>query len=170
MPFITIRIKGSEGWTRSELDKERLVVGRSSKADVPIQHTSISREHCAIVRDGERWVVEDLGSANGTWVNKTKVDGRLELRERDIIKLGFARLTFHGGHRNDAAAVVDVAGAEDDDDAPKAPVRKREADDPPEASTCAQCGSWFSIAHRLAGDRMDCPRCGHRNTVPDMSL
>jgi len=44
MAFVTIRIKGVEGYSRTSLDKDRLVVGRSSSSDLPIKHTSISRE------------------------------------------------------------------------------------------------------------------------------
>lgn len=168
MAFVTIRMKGEEGHSRSDLGKDRIVVGRSSKSDVPIRHTSLSREHCAFVREGGVWLVEDLGSQNGTWVNKTRVEGRIALKERDIVKAGQVRLTFHEGDRGLPEAAVDLA-LDDDDDA-AAPSATRGADDPPEAAACVQCGAWYSFAHRMAGERMPCPRCGHANTIPDMSL
>lgn len=168
MAFVTVRIKGTEGYTRSALDKERMVVGRSSATDLPIRNTTISREHCAIVREGERWFVLDLGSANGTRVGEDKLEanGRRELKERDIIKAGKARLTFHLGSIDEAEAAIDIPAG--DDDGPAAPQRVRGADDPPEACPCAACGGWFSIAHRTAGDSMDCPRCGKANLVPEL--
>jgi pSer/pThr/pTyr-binding forkhead associated (FHA) protein len=164
MAYLTIRIKGTEGYTRVALGKERMVVGRASATDVPVKHTSISREHCAFVREGAEWFVEDLGSSNSTWVGKVKVAGRQAVKERDIVKLGHARLTFHAGELSEPEAAVEV-NSEDDDGVPTE-TRQRAPLDPPEAITCSACGGWFSIAHRLAGDSMPCPRCGHSCKIP----
>jgi hypothetical protein len=171
MAYVTIRIKGADGHSFNELTKERLVLGRSSRTDLPIKHTSISREHCAFVREGEAWFVEDLGSSNGTWVNKDKVAGRAQLKERDIVKVGHARLTFHAGERGAGdEAAVDIGLDDDPADAPAGPIRHPGPDDPLEAIPCGHCATWFSIAHRSAGDEMDCPRCGKANTVPSMAI
>jgi predicted RNA-binding Zn-ribbon protein involved in translation (DUF1610 family) len=171
MAFVTIRIKGAEGYTRSDLDKDRLVVGRASASGLPIKHTSISREHFALVRgeiDGaERWFVEDLGSANGTRINDQLVTGRVALLEKDIIKAGRARLTYHDGTVAEAAAAIEVS-AGDDDGGPSGPVRKVGAEDPPEATACGDCAGWFSIAHRLSGESMPCPHCGKTQIVPEL--
>lgn len=175
MAFLTVRIKGTEGYTRSVLGKDRMVLGRASATDLPIKHTSISREHCAFVREqgppgsgeAERWLVEDLGSSNGTWVGKVKVSGRHPLHEKDVVKVGHARLTFHAGEpgsteKHDGAAQA----ADDEGDAEPGETRARGAGDPPEAIACGSCGGWFSIAHRLAGETMPCPRCGHAAKIP----
>ncbi len=169
MAFVTIRMKNVDGHSRTDLAKERMVIGRSSRTDVPIKHTSISREHCAFVREGDAWFVEDLGSANGTWVNKDKVAGRRRLQERDIVKAGQARMTFHAGAlaAGSEDAAIDIGG-DDDPGEPKGPARVAGLDDPPEAAPCTHCAAWYSFAHRLAGDTMDCPRCGKRNVVPSM--
>jgi len=171
MAFLTIRIKGAEGYTRSALSKDRIVLGRASATDIPIKHTSISREHCAFVREGEKWYVEDLGSSNGTWVAKSKVEGRTLVAERDIVKIGHARLTFHSEDLSKAQAEVAIDLKDDDDpdalklDEPK-DEKKRAANEPSEAITCSACGGWFSIAHRLSGEQMPCPRCGQAMTIP----
>jgi hypothetical protein len=167
MAFVTIRIKGSEGYTRVALGKERMVLGRSSQSDVPVKHTSISREHFAFVREGESWLIEDLGSSNGTWINKEKVAGRVALKEKDIIKAGRSRVTFHLGEMVGSEAVIEVSSPGDDDGDPSGPVRTHGENDPPEAIPCGGCGAWFSIAHHLAGDSMPCPRCNQTNTVPN---
>jgi len=167
MAYVTIRLKGIEGHSQTDLGKDRMILGRASKNELPIAHTSISREHCAFVREQGAWFIEDLGSSNGTWLNKDKLAGKKPLKERDIVKAGKARVTFHEGERKDGAEVaVDI---ELDDDGDKGPTRTVGAEDPPEAMPCAQCGLWFSIAHRLAGESMDCPRCGHGNVVPSMN-
>ena len=171
MAFVTVRIKGAEGYSRVALGKDRLVVGRASASDIPIKHTSISREHFALVREEvagtASWFVEDLGSSNGTWLNKERVQGRSPLTEQYVIKGGKARLTFHAGAMDAPAAAVELSG---DDEAPDAPseVRQRKVDDPPEAIACADCDLWFSIAHRLAGESMSCPRCGKQCGVPEL--
>ena len=170
MAYLTVRIKDSDGHSFTELGQPRMVVGRSSHAEIPIKHSSISREHCAFVKEGESWYVEDLGSSNGTWVNKDKLVARVLLKERDIVKLGRARLTFHAGVRHEAGeeAAVDVALDDEPSDAPRGPLRVAGVDDPPEAMPCQHCGAWFSFAHRLAGDAMDCPRCTKGNIIPSM--
>jgi hypothetical protein len=172
MAFVTIRIKGVEGYSRTTLDKERLVVGRSSTSDLPIKHTSISREHFAFCKDSstgsEQWLVEDLGSANGTRINETQVVGKMPLQEKDIVKAGRARMTFHLGRIEDAEAAIDIAAG--DDDEPSAPVRKAGPEDPPEAIPCAECKAWFSIAHRLSGEFMACPHCGKSQIIPELAV
>lgn len=168
MAFLTVRIKGAEGYTRTVLGKDRMILGRASAADIPVKHTSISREHCAFVREDGRWYVEDLGSSNGTWVGKSKVQGRAALNEKDIVKVGHARLTFHGSDLDAAAADgIEVSGS-DDGGEPGEPseTRQRGTNDPAEAIACGSCGGWFSIAHRLAGEAMPCPRCGHGCKIP----
>jgi hypothetical protein len=167
MAYVTIRIKGVEGYTRTALSKDRMVLGRASSNDLTVKHTSISREHCAFQREGETWYIEDLGSANGTWVGKVKVNGRSALAEKNVVKAGHARLTFHAGALGAAEAAVELGGGGDDDDGqPSGPVRARAANEPPEAIACEACGAWFSIAHRLAGDTMPCPRCGAAARIP----
>src|SRR5450432_1594132 len=128
MAYLTIRIKNTDGFSQTDLTKDRMVVGRASKTDVPIQHTSISREHFALVREGDGWLVEDLGSSNGTWVNKVKVAGRIAIKERDIVKAGQARFTFHAGNRGDAdaEAAVDI-GIDDEPSDIRGPSRTRGA-------------------------------------------
>ena len=173
MAFVTIRIKGVEGYSRTSLDKDRLVVGRSSSCDLPIKHTSISREHFVLIREttggAARWFVEDLGSANGTRINEGLVSGKMPLAEKDIVKAGRARLTFHDGRMEDAAAAVELSG-DDDGGGPAGPVRKVGADDPPEAIPCAECQAWFSIAHRLSGESMACPHCGKAQIIPELVI
>lgn len=164
MAYLTVRIKGVEGYSKSQLDKDRLVVGRAATCDVVIKHSSISREHCALVRQGEAWQVEDMGSANGTQINKVKIDKTAPVKEKDIIACGQARMTFHAGSQKDVEAAVDLNLEEGSD----GPVRRRGAEDPPEAVPCGGCGAWLSIAHRIAGDTQVCPRCSHKNVVPNL--
>jgi pSer/pThr/pTyr-binding forkhead associated (FHA) protein len=62
-------------------------LGRSDEVDCPINHRSVSREHAEIKCQGDNFVIEDLGSANGVTVNGRTVKQK-ELSSGDIIELG----------------------------------------------------------------------------------
>lgn len=166
MAFVTIRIKGAEGYTRSALGKDRMVLGRASETDIPIKHTSISREHAAFTKVGDDWFIEDLGSSNGSLLNKAKLTEKTKLAEKDIVKCGKARMTFHMGDMGAADAAVDISADDDEldlDDGEAGPVAK--VDGVPDAMACKDCGTWMSVAHRSKGENMNCPRCGQANAV-----
>jgi pSer/pThr/pTyr-binding forkhead associated (FHA) protein len=65
----------------------RIVIGRSEKADIRINDTKASREHAEVTKVGENWVVTDLGSQNGIVVNDKKVTQR-QLSEGDKLIVG----------------------------------------------------------------------------------
>ncbi len=78
---------------RNVLSGERVVVGRSRECDVMLSDPNISRKHAELRRDGEGWVVFDLGSTNGIKVNGRRVD-QAPLQPGDRITLGLTELTF----------------------------------------------------------------------------
>ncbi|MCJ7603346.1 MAG: FHA domain-containing protein [Desulfobulbaceae bacterium] len=69
-------------------DGERLVIGRSSEADVVVDNTAISRKHTALERRNGIYFLEDLGSLNGTMVNGKKLDSCVQLFDDDVIEIG----------------------------------------------------------------------------------
>src|SRR6185312_1552209 len=80
-----------------KLQEDRTVVGRGTKVTLRLNDEGVSREHCAFVRDGEKMIVTDLGSTNGTYVNGIKID-RKELTDGDKIMVGsttILKFTFH---------------------------------------------------------------------------
>jgi len=72
---------------------ERTVLGRSRGADLLLVDPSVSREHAVLFREGARWIIEDLGSANGIVVNDEKV-ARAVLNDGDIVRCGDQVLIF----------------------------------------------------------------------------
>jgi len=60
---------GDNAGNRVPVAGSRLTVGRLSSCDVPLQDSTVSREHAALVRRSDTWWVVDLGSTNGTRVN-----------------------------------------------------------------------------------------------------
>ena len=89
---------------------ERSSVGRHPDNDVQILDRVVSKEHCNLFLDKARgYVLEDLGSLNGTFVNQEKVDGEIPLHDGDEIKLGNTRCMFLIEKKADQATrVVDV--------------------------------------------------------------
>jgi len=71
-------------------DGSRLTVGRSSKSDCVLPEDCVSRRHAELRRDGERWLLRDLGSSNGTRVNGLRVIDEIEVRPGDRLSLGGA--------------------------------------------------------------------------------
>jgi hypothetical protein len=59
-----------------EVSKDRFVIGRGRHCDLVVDSGKVSREHAAIVREGAAWWLEDLGSANGTWHDRARVQRR----------------------------------------------------------------------------------------------
>ena len=66
---------------------ETMTVGRSSSLEISILDSRMSRRHFNIDATGAEWVVQDLGSLNGTFVNGISVD-RVELQQGDVVMAG----------------------------------------------------------------------------------
>lgn len=79
-----------------EVKQGTVVVGRASVSDLRLQHPSISRRHTQLKRVGEQFFVKDLGSQNGTFVNKERIATEVEVKPGDSIALGNALLRLRG--------------------------------------------------------------------------
>ncbi|MFO0931399.1 MAG: sigma 54-interacting transcriptional regulator [Planctomycetota bacterium] len=91
----------------------RVVLGRGDEADLRLFDETASRRHAEVRRDGDRVVVEDLASANGTRVNGARVT-RAVLADGDEVAIGEVRLRFVGGPRGDRPTrIVEPAAADD---------------------------------------------------------
>ena len=69
------------------LDKQVITIGRGSDNDIVLDSPQISRHHARLIRRDKQFFVEDLGSANGTFVNGERV-GRALLTPEDTLSLG----------------------------------------------------------------------------------
>ncbi len=77
-----------------ELEAAETVIGRHPECTFQINSNMVSRKHAKVVKRGDQFVVEDLGSGNGTFVNGKKIDGPTVLDHDDRIKLGPVLLRF----------------------------------------------------------------------------
>ncbi|WP_425953608.1 FHA domain-containing protein [Xylanimonas sp. McL0601] len=85
--------RGAGVGERFLLDSDRAVAGRSEQADIFLDDVTVSRKHAEFVRDGDRFVVRDIGSLNGTYVNRQRIDAAV-LTTGDEVQIGKFRMSF----------------------------------------------------------------------------
>ena len=98
---LLIMQRGPSVGARFLLDAERTVAGRSPDADIFLDDVTVSRKHAEFVRELDNFVVRDIGSLNGTYVNRTRIESAV-LRPGDEVQIGKYRLTFHPSPGRDA--------------------------------------------------------------------
>jgi pSer/pThr/pTyr-binding forkhead associated (FHA) protein len=81
------------GGKRLVLSGNRVLVGRSRECDLMLDDPNVSRQHAEVRREGDGWVIADLGSTNGVKVNGSRVR-EAALQPGDEITLGLARLSY----------------------------------------------------------------------------
>lgn len=86
--------RGTGDSSRFLIDSDITTVGRHPESDIFLDDITVSRHHAKFVRSGGKLYLEDLGSLNGTYVNRTLLDGRTVLREGDEIQIGKYRATI----------------------------------------------------------------------------
>jgi pSer/pThr/pTyr-binding forkhead associated (FHA) protein len=68
--------------------REEIVIGRDLECDVVIKDAKASRKHCRLVRKADGFVLEDLGSRNGTFFEGKKISEPVNLRPEQAFKIG----------------------------------------------------------------------------------
>jgi|SRR5947209_9771552 len=63
-------------------------IGRSRENEVTLDDAVVSAQHARLTWNGRGWVLEDLNSTNGTWVNGRKVGKPMAVKQGDVIELG----------------------------------------------------------------------------------
>ena len=76
------------------IDSDVTTLGRHPESDIFLDDVTVSRHHAKLVRAGGQLMLEDLGSLNGTYVNRVLIDGRAQLRYGDEIQIGKYRATI----------------------------------------------------------------------------
>jgi serine phosphatase RsbU (regulator of sigma subunit)/pSer/pThr/pTyr-binding forkhead associated (FHA) protein len=111
MPDAQLQVTGPQGRRIVPLDKPVLSIGRRTAADLQIVSTDVSREHAEIARDGDVFILRDLGSRYGTYVNGEAVAERV-LAPGDRIRLGrtgIVELVFHSDSGMEATSLRETA-------------------------------------------------------------
>ena len=89
--------RGPGAGARFLLDTDSVSVGRHPDSDIFLDDISVSRRHAVFSRAGRGYVVSDLGSLNGTYVNRDRID-TVRLKDGDEVQVGKYRLVFFSGH------------------------------------------------------------------------
>lgn len=94
-----------------ELDKDVYTIGREAGNDIIINDPQVSRHHARLTLQGSAYVLEDLGSTNGTFVNGRRVSGPVSLAAGDMVGLGDTVVLAASGAADAAATQVARAQA-----------------------------------------------------------
>ncbi|MDA1347495.1 MAG: response regulator [Chloroflexi bacterium] len=93
-----LELRGVSADARISLSGGPVIVGRGADNDLDVNHRTVSRRHALIIHTAAGYVIRDLGSANGTWVNGIRVEHEDHpLNDGDGIRLGgsSAKLVFY---------------------------------------------------------------------------
>ena len=90
---LVIRAGGGRVGQSFPLHGERMAIGRSPDADVFLDDVTVSRDHALLVRRAGSWFLDDLGSLNGTYVNRRRIESH-RLEDGDELQIGKYKLTY----------------------------------------------------------------------------
>jgi pilus assembly protein CpaF len=79
-----------------KLDNDK-IIGKSAEADIQLDRRNISRKHCRVFKQNGHWLVEDMDSRNGTWLNNYRLEKPMKLMENHQIVLGDYHIVFKEG-------------------------------------------------------------------------
>ncbi len=91
---LVIRAGGGRVGESFAVDRERMSIGRRPDAEVFLDDVTVSRDHALLIRRGEAFYLDDMGSLNGTYVNRSRIESQ-RLEEGDEVQIGKYKLTFH---------------------------------------------------------------------------
>ena len=93
--------RGPNAGSRFLLDSDLTTVGRHPGSDIFLDDVTVSRRHAEFYRTGDRFTVRVVGSLNGTYVNRERIE-ETALNDGDEVQVGKFRLTFLGARRSQA--------------------------------------------------------------------
>ncbi|MEN3283070.1 MAG: hypothetical protein V7607_4210 [Solirubrobacteraceae bacterium] len=90
---VVIRAGGGRVGESFALDHDRMTIGRRPDSDVFLDDVTVSRDHALLVKRGDDYYLDDLGSLNGTYVNRHRIESH-RLEDGDELQVGKFKLTF----------------------------------------------------------------------------
>ena len=92
---LVIRSGGGRSGEAFDVSGEQMRIGRSPDAEVFLDDVTVSRNHALLVRRRDGVYIDDLGSLNGTYVNRHRIESH-KLTDGDEVQVGKYKLTFLG--------------------------------------------------------------------------
>jgi len=92
-PALVVRAGGGRAGETFKPTGERTRIGRSPDCEIFLDDVTVSRNHAVLVQENGKFLVEDQGSLNGTFVNRKRIDNAA-LTEGDELQIGKYRMTF----------------------------------------------------------------------------
>jgi len=93
---LLVVLRGPNAGARFLLDSDEVSTGRHPNSDIFLDDVTVSRKHATFRRAGGVFLVRDVGSLNGTYVNRERID-EAALKTRDEVQIGKFRLVFYAG-------------------------------------------------------------------------
>jgi hypothetical protein len=90
---LVIRSGGGRSGESFTIAGERMTIGRSPEAEVFLDDVTVSRNHALLVRRRDGLYIDDLGSLNGTYVNRRRIESH-KLLDGDELQIGKYKLTY----------------------------------------------------------------------------
>jgi hypothetical protein len=90
---LVIRSGGGRSGESFTIDADRMSIGRSPDAEVFLDDVTVSRNHALMVRRKDGLYIDDLGSLNGTYVNRRRIESH-KLEDGDEIQIGKYKLSY----------------------------------------------------------------------------
>ncbi|MDP9172967.1 MAG: ATP-binding protein [Planctomycetota bacterium] len=106
-------LQGPDKGRRFELPDAPVLIGRDSR-QLPLTDNTVSRRHAELLPNDGSWMLRDMGSSNGSYVNGTRVDNRYMLKLGDQIRVGRTLMVFGSqpGVSRGSGGSVSLSGAE----------------------------------------------------------
>jgi hypothetical protein len=92
-PALVVRSGGGIAGQPFRLTAQPTLIGRSPECDVFLDDVTVSRRHAEIDNENDVFTIRDLGSLNGTYVNRKRIESA-ELTDDDEVQIGKYRMTF----------------------------------------------------------------------------
>jgi ribosomal protein L40E len=93
-PALVVRSGGGRAGETFIVEGDETTVGRSPDCDIFLDDVTVSRRHAVVRRTGAGLEIEDLGSLNGTYLNRKRIESAARLSDGDELQVGKYRLTF----------------------------------------------------------------------------
>ncbi len=93
MGYKNLRLTIIKGFNKGEvypLEADEIIIGRGEENEIVLNIAEVSRTHAVLTKAEEGYMIKDLGSTNGTYVDKKKIGGKYLLKPGDTVMLGDA--------------------------------------------------------------------------------